>query len=373
MNTPSKKLRICFIAAFVSFIFIFGAVAVLKTPDRLSKSERRQLAEKPELSWATVADGSFFREYETYLLDQFPLRDSFRTVKSFNLFCLLRQTDNHGIFIENGSAAQISSLTDKSVDVYLKRLNKMNDTYFSRDDVNVYHTVIPDKAYFLAGKAGCPSMDYDALRDKIEEGFSGKYVGIFDTLDADCYYRTDAHWAQEKIIPTADRLLEAMGAAKNQDTYIKDTLSPFYGVYYGQSALPLAPDTIKTVGSPVIDSAVLTRADKKTGEPENGSVYKTENISADDPYDVFLEGASTITVIENTTVTKGKSLYLISDSFGRSLAPLLLSGYDRVVVFDIRYIKLSKALEKVPLTAGSDVLIAYSIPAIDVSSNLQVG
>lgn len=369
-----KKSELAFIAVFLSFIFVFGIWVVLKEPDEISVSERRSLADKPSPSFSSVSDGSFFKAYEKYLPDQFPFREDFRRIKSSYLFYVLRQKDNHGIFIEDGSAAQISyPLSDKSVEVYLKRLNKINDDYFSGINVNVYNTVIPDKAYFLSEKAGCPSIDYNALENKIKKGAPGTYIGIFDTLDSDCYYKTDAHWAQEKIIQTADRVLSAMGASENKDTYIKDELSPFYGVYYGQSALPLEPDTVKTVGSPVIDSALLTRADKKTGNLEKGLIYKTENISADDPYDIFLEGASTVTVIDNQAVTNGKTLYLISDSFGRSLAPLLLSDYDRVVVFDIRYIRLSKAFEKVPLTEGSDVLIAYSIPAIDVSSNLQVG
>lgn len=374
MKSRKNIPAFCFVAAFIAFIFIFGTIAVLKSPDDISKSERRQLAEQPKLTAETAADGSFFTEYSKYLPDQFPLREWFRGVKTVNRLYVLGQGDSHGIFLRDGYAAEISyPLTEKSVEVYIKRLNTACESYFAGSGVKVYNTVIADKAYFLAEKSGRPSIDYNALQSKIEQSVQAEYIGIFDTLDIGCYYKTDSHWQQDKIIPAADRLLEAMGASKNENTYVKHRLEPFYGVYYGLSALPLPPDVINTVGSPVIDTAELTRADKTTGQLIGGQIYKTENITSADPYDVFLEGASTVAVIDNTTLDGGKTLYLISDSFGRSLAPLLLTGYDRVVVFDIRYIKLSSALEKVPLEAGSDVLIAYSISAIDVSSNLQVG
>ena len=369
----NKIPAIVFISLFLGFIFAFGCIAIFKTPDVLSKSERRELAKMPEISAETVMSGSYFTDFEKYLLDQFPLRNDFRTIKSVTRFYALHQKDNHGIFIENGSAAKISyPLSGKSVEVYIKKLNTLYTDYLTAAGVNVYQTVIPDKAAYLADEAGCPAIDYAALIEKIKAQAPGTYIDIFDTLCSDSYYKTDTHWSQDKIIPTADKLLSAMGAAKISGSYIKNTLSPFYGVYYGQSALPLAPDKIFTVSTPQIDTAEVYRANKKTGALEPAKVYYDEDIEADDAYDVFLGGAATITVIDNTEVSGGKTLYLFSDSFGRSLAPLLLSDYDRVVVIDLRHIKMSRVLETIALDAGSDVLFAYSISAIDVSSNLQV-
>ena len=45
---------------------------------------------------------------------------------------------------------------------------------------------------------------------------------------------------------------------------------------YGESALPLVPDVITCIGSPVIDSAVLTRADKNR-RFEDARIYCDEN------------------------------------------------------------------------------------------------
>ncbi|MEA4832195.1 MAG: DHHW family protein [Oscillospiraceae bacterium] len=364
--------ELIFTALFLSLIFGFGIAVMMKTPDVLSKSERRELKTKPKISYASVADGSLFKNEEKYLLDQFPLRDGFRRVKAVSQFYLFGQRENNGIFIENGYAAAISyPLTEKSVSVFIKKINQLYERYFKTGAVNVYTTIVPDKAYYLAGESGCPAIDYEALRNRIKSECGGTYIGIFDTLSAESYYRTDTHWRQNRIVNTADRLLGAMGAGKCDNLTEGKTLSPFFGVYYGQSALPLSPDTITYMTSDVINSARVRRADKTTGELLSGRMYYDEYINADDAYDVFLGGACTVTVLDNTKSSGGKTLYLLSDSFGRSLAPLFLSCYKRVVIFDIRYIKMSSALQKISLEPGSDVLMAYSVSAIDVSSNLQ--
>ena len=372
MNNSKKAVSAVFVGLFLAFLFVFGAWVLLKTPDTLSESERRALAKPPELSYETLSSGTFFTKGEDYLLDQFPFRDAFRSLKSLNLYYVFRQSDSHNIVLKGGHAAEITAdLSDEAVSTYLKRINMLYQRHLKRLNVNIYSTVIPDKMAFLADKYGIPSIDYDKLQSTVAEGMPGKYIDIFDTLDIDSYYTTDTHWSQDKIIGTANKLLSEMGAAPVGGTYIKGTLSPFYGVYYGRSALPLPPDTISTVGGDLIDSAKAYWSDRVTGKLIDSVIYNEENITANDPYDVFLSGAATIYMLDNTKVEGGKTLYLFSDSFGRSLLPLLLSDYDKVVMYDIRYSKASFLLNILPIEAGSDVLIAYSITSIDGSSSIQ--
>ena len=48
----------------------------------ISDSERRPLAQMPAVTLDSMVSGKFMKDFESYSLDQFPLRDSFRTVKS---------------------------------------------------------------------------------------------------------------------------------------------------------------------------------------------------------------------------------------------------------------------------------------------------
>ena len=45
-------------------------------------AERRKLAQMPQISVNSVFSGKFMPDFEDFTLDQFPLRDSFRQVKS---------------------------------------------------------------------------------------------------------------------------------------------------------------------------------------------------------------------------------------------------------------------------------------------------
>ena len=46
-------------------------------------------------------------KFEEFTLDQFPLRDSFRTLKSLFTYNVLQQKDNNGIYIADGYAAKL--------------------------------------------------------------------------------------------------------------------------------------------------------------------------------------------------------------------------------------------------------------------------
>lgn len=66
---------VCLSAAFLLGFLIWG---LCKPDDAVSVSERRKLAQKPELTLSSVLRGEFMTKFEAYTLDQFPLRDSFR-------------------------------------------------------------------------------------------------------------------------------------------------------------------------------------------------------------------------------------------------------------------------------------------------------
>ena len=74
----------------------------LKPDGEISFSERRKLAEFPELSRRSILSGKFASDFEAYSLDQFPARDSFRTLQSLSAFYLFGQMDNHGIYLQEG-------------------------------------------------------------------------------------------------------------------------------------------------------------------------------------------------------------------------------------------------------------------------------
>ena len=83
--------------------------------------------------------------------------------------------------------------------------------------------------------------------DAFDQGMPyASFIDLTDTLTAESYYRTDTHWRQEHLLPVAQKLCEAMGVtAPNAGDFTAIKVErPFYGVYYGQAALPMEPDQL---------------------------------------------------------------------------------------------------------------------------------
>ena len=98
---------------------------VLHTDQPLSLSERRPLAQRPEVSVQALASGNYMSEFETYALDQFPLREAMRQLKAQVQYYLLRQKDNNGVYQVDGSLSKIEAvLSESSVRAAAEKLNR---------------------------------------------------------------------------------------------------------------------------------------------------------------------------------------------------------------------------------------------------------
>ena len=225
----------------------------------MSDSERRPLAQFPAIKLETIADGRFMKNFESYSLDQFPLRDSFRTVKSLFHQYVLGQKDNNDIYLHKGFAAkQEYPLNPDSVDHALGRFNHIYDKYLA--DSQVYLAVVPDKGYYLAEDAGQLTMDYEAMFRHMAEGMPwAQQIDLTGSLSLEDYYCTDTHWRQEQLLDAAAVICEAMGVtAPSMEDYTVTALErPFYGVYYGQAALPMKPETMYLMESKLLSDATV--------------------------------------------------------------------------------------------------------------------
>ena len=112
------------------------------------------------------------------------------------------------------------------------------------------------------------------------------HIDLTQSLTLEDYYRTDTHWRQECLLDTAALVCQAMGVTPPQESdYVPTTLSrPFYGVYYGQAALPMEPDSIQLLTSELLDNCTVY--DYETGK--TSAVYNLDKLDSPDLYDVFL-------------------------------------------------------------------------------------
>ncbi|MBQ7796538.1 MAG: hypothetical protein IJ374_08290 [Lachnospiraceae bacterium] len=378
-------------------IFGLSAAAWLKAPDDFSDSERRELEKFPKLSVEAIGDGSFMDDFESYTLDQFPFRDAFRRLKAETVFGVLGQKDNNNIYVADGYASKMEyPLNEPMLDHAAERFEFLYEAYL-QDAENIYFSIVPDKNYFLAEENGYLSLDYEKLIGCMKEktGYM-TYVDLTEHLELEDYYYTDTHWRQENLTDVADVLLDAMGAGEMaelgadagvsdgdsvgtpvdgtensslQDGYeVKELDLPFYGVYYGQAALPMEPDRLKYLINDTLENCIVTSYD--TGSPVEIPMYDMEKAGGKDPYEMFLSGTRAVLTIENPQVKNGKELIVFRDSFGSSLIPLLAKGYETITVLDIRYVN-SAMLGQFVEFGDQDVLFLYSTMLLNNSLALK--
>ena len=342
-----RKASIATAAVFLAVLFGFSLLH-LALPDReVSRSERRRLAQLPPLS------SGFSDKLEEYMLDQFPLREQLRTVNSLVRLYGLGQADIHGIYLQGGGAFHMDGpLQEKQVRHAAAVFPAVQETYFP--SLPAHYVIVPDKN--AKAETGRPRLDTETMRGIVREALPGMTeIDIWDLLSADDYYKTDPHWRQERLLPVAAAICEALGADA-PGTFTEKTLSPFYGAYYGQAALPMAPDTLTYLESADTKAAEVTGPELDGAQP----VYRPELLDGTDGYDVFLSGAQAILTVTSPNVHNGRHLVLFRDSFGSSLAPLLLGSFERITLVDLRYISAARLADYADLSDATDVLYLCS-------------
>ena len=140
----------------------------------------------------------------------------------------------------------------------------------------------------------------------------------------------------------------------------------FRGVYYGQSALPLAPEPLVYLDSSAIQAC-------RVHDWQNGReipMYDRQRAEGKDPYELFLSGPLSLITIQNPQAKTDRRLVLFRDSFGSSIAPLLIEDYAQITLVDIRYIQPGFLNSMVDFE-GCDVLFLYSTLVLNHSETLK--
>lgn len=335
-----------------------------------SIEERRKLNRFPKISSQSLLSGSFMQNFEEYAQDQFPYRFTFRSIKAFTRYYLFGQKENNNIFIQDGYAAKLEGfLNEASIRNAAYKFQYLYEKYMEASAVKVYLSIVPDKGYFLAKENGYVSMDYQKLFQIMKRYTQfADYIDLANVLEIHDYYRTDLHWQQEKLIKVAEKISDAFSRdADITPAYRKvDTDTTFYGAYYGQAALPMEADPLVYLTNDIIEGCTVHNA--VTGETT--AVYDMNKLAGKDPYDLFLSGNNAILVIDNPMAERKKELVIFRDSFGSSLAPLLLEEYSKVTMIDIRYISSDLIGDYVTFD-NQNVLFLYSTTVLNSSNMLK--
>jgi len=277
----------------------------------------------------------------------------FRTLHALTVFGPFRQLDKSGLYLGAAGAGRFARPDAAEL---RRTAAKVRTAAAALDGLTVYYGVIPDKSIY-AGRY-YPGFDAAAAQALLAGALPGLVpIELADVLTGADFYRTDLHWDQTRLAPVVTRLAEALGVP-DPGVGAAVVAGWFEGVYPGQLALPMAPDTMSYAAVPATVTARYL--DEETVDWEAGPVYDLDRFAGNDPYDLFLRGAQPLVVLENPAAASDRELYLFRDSFGSALAPLLAGAYRKVTLIDLRYIDFALVDRLTGFTPGADALFLYS-------------
>lgn len=280
------------------------------------------------------------------------------------------KSDDKGFYSYEGYVIKSEyPMDEKSLERAADRFQNVYQLYLKDTKCESYFAIVPDKNTYAA-EAGQDVLDYEALKDKMKSGTSDflEYIEISDLLMLPDYYKTDAHWRQEKLYPVAQRLMKAMGGELTADYDEIVASETFTGAYGHQSDLEMEPEELIYLDNEVLEGCKVT--DYETGKVI--SVYDTEKAGSEegDGYDLFLYGSKSLLTIENPEAATDKELVIFRDSFGSSIAPFFEEYYSKVTLIDIRYLA-SEMVGRFVDFDDQDILFLYSTPVLNNSVTLK--
>ncbi len=230
----------------------------------------------------------------------------------------------------------------------------------------VFYSVIPSKSYFINDSLKTP-FDYgkmlEIMSTKIQ---SAEYIDLFKTLSLSDYYVTDPHFKQDKIAYLVNELGSKLGFEIDITENNKVKVDNFIG-QHGKKVKDIKGEEIYYLTNSHTDSATVNII---MGDPGT-TVYNTEKLNSESPYDLFLSGPSPISIIKNPNGPYGKRLVIFNDSYSCTVAPLLIEKYSEITLIDLRYV-ISTLIPNYADIGNADILFMYNEQIINNGEMLKV-
>lgn len=379
-NTDNKNKIFKHIPTFIFLTFAFGMGVwfVFSPKSDYSSSEKRYLQKFPETSFENIKNGTFGNEFESYFADHFPMRNFWVGVNAYYNLCTGNNGANgvynakDGYLIntpvprENNVEKNINVVVkfSESLDIPLSVMIAPSTGYIVDESLPSVHNSYNDDEYFESSQKTLSSSNID-------------FIDLRDTFKAEqknnsqLYYKTDHHWTTLGAYTAYTELCKNLGlTAKPKDSFDIETYNDFYGTTYSSSGFWLTPpDTVEVWNNPEnSEKNISVKITDGTKIKESNSLYFYEHIEKDDKYPVFLDGNHALTEITNKNAERG-TIVLIKDSFSHSLAPFLAEHYQKVVLVDMRYYKLSVS-QLAKSENAEQIVVLYGIDNFATDSDI---
>ena len=350
-NSLKKKgavISIVMIWLFCLVIFGMSGLHILSEDKSFSESENRVLATFPKLTVSSVADGSFMKDFETYLTDQFPFRDGVISAKTF-VDRVFGKNEENGVYIGKDGFlfdSQTAYEADR-VKKLSKAVRKFSD---SHSDLKTAFLLAPNSTYvysdYLPKYLELPlqNKQINSLRKKTASDnilwLSAASLLKKNADKTQLYYKTDHHWTTrgayllfKEICVQWDLESSKKEIDKKYDFF--EVSTTFEGTLASTSGVHGTTDKIE-ICVPKDSEGTYVAYFESSGE-KTASLFFADKLETKNQYEVFL-GGNYDKVIISTVASTNKSLLLIKDSYANCMIPMLTPYFSKIVVIDPRYL-----------------------------------
>ncbi len=359
-----KKNAIRTVVFLCAIWLLFFLADFLQKDVLFSEGENRILASKPELTKENLLDGTYMKEYETYVNDQFVGRENWITIKT-GMDMLLQKKEINGVYLgkddylieKHGSEAFEEDKIRKRMVSLLKIIRKYPQTKVM---------LVPTADNILTEKmpAFAPFYNQQELLRQAQNMVGQEHViDVFTTLKAHeeepIYYRTDHHWTTLGAYYGYMEFARAYGLPArnylNKET--KVVTEDFLGTLHSKVNMPMKGETIEMFPA-TLDKKYTIIYDKTK---KADSFYADSFLEGKNKYGYFLDDNHGLVEIERESFSN-RELFVIKDSYANSMIPLLAHHYKKIYVVDLRYFngKLLDFMKECDSTGNMDVLVLYN-------------
>ncbi len=364
LRERSYKIYLKLALIFIVVILVVTVLNLAVKDKSYSETENRKLAQWPQISLNSLADGRFMTEVEDYVTDQFFLRDQWIKLK-LGQDMLMGRRESNGVYLgKNGYLIEIPDTPD--MDAVDRNLRAIHDFAARQAGVNTVMALVPNAVYVC--EQNLPS--HAPVRDQGEDisharSMTGDVLNFIDLTDTmlmhsteEIYYKTDHHWTSLGAQYAFETLSSALGIQNPVHDYkVYPVTHSFSGTLASKSGYGGSEDTIE-IYVPVTTNLNYVVNYTDTLE-KSASIYDSAALEKKDKYEVFF-GGNHMRVDISTPLPENKNLLLIKDSYANCFVQFLTPYFRNIIMIDPRY--FYESVDKLVSDYGiTDILFLYNV------------
>lgn len=358
-----KKTKHIISGIFLVFIFTFSVLLAVLPKQDYSQNEKRVLTLFPEFSTEALFDGSWFKDIETFVSDQFPFRDAFVGINAYYNLLTGRNGSNGVYKCDDGyliaDAEEIDfTRTERNIQIMSE--------FAKNNNLPAKLIIVPTPGYIMENVLPKNHTQYhdDEIFSVAEEKLDGiELIDMREVFkqkreDTQLYFRTDHHLTTAGSYVMYEQFCKAKGITPVSDFKETETLKDFYGTNYSKSGLWLEKPDVVEIRHSSNDYEYEVTIDDMTEKNTYDSLYFYEHDKNMDKYPVFLNGNHALVSVKNKSVTNGEKLLIVKDSYSHCFATFLCENYEEIHLVDLRYFRQSTS-ELIEANGITEILYLY--------------